>query len=119
MNILGLGYTQHECSAALVVDGELRTAIARERVSRIKRDGSAWGSARLDLGSDIDYCLQANNLMLDNINLIVYNDYYHRSAEDFRSRLGVCRTFPQTKSPHFPLLAGVLSAALSLGAERP
>ena len=55
MNILGLGYTQHECSAALVVDGELRTAIARERVSRIKRDGSAWGSARLDLGSAIDY----------------------------------------------------------------
>lgn len=87
MNILGLGYTQHECSAALVVDGELRTAIARERVSRIKRDGSAWGSARLDLGSAIDYCLQANNLTLDNINLIVYNDYYHRSAEDFRSRL--------------------------------
>ena len=33
--------------------------------------------------------------------------------------LGVCRTFPQTKPPHFPLLAGVLSAALSLGAERP
>ena len=33
--------------------------------------------------------------------------------------LGVCRTFSQTKPPHFPLLAGVLSAALSLGAERP
>ncbi|MEB3317986.1 MAG: carbamoyltransferase N-terminal domain-containing protein [Cyanobacteriota bacterium] len=87
MNILGLGYTQHECSAALVVDGTLRTAIARERVSRIKRDGSAWGSARLDLGSAIHYCLEANKIRLDDIDLIVYHDYFHRSAADFRSRL--------------------------------
>lgn len=87
MKILGLGYTQHECSAALVIDGVLRTAIARERVSRIKRDGSAWGSARLDLSSAINYCLQANNCRLDAIDLIVYNDYFHRSAEELRALL--------------------------------
>lgn len=83
MKILGLGYTQHECSVALVIDGVLRTAIARERVSRIKRDGSAWGSATLDLSSAINYCLEANQIRLQEIDLVVYNDYFHRPKQDF------------------------------------
>ena len=85
MNILGLGFTQHECSAALVIDGELRSAIARERVSRIKRDGSAWGSARLDLRSAIDYCLQACQLQLSDVDLFVYHHYFHKSLEEFKA----------------------------------
>lgn len=87
MKVLGLGYTQHECSAALVTDGKLCAAIARERVSRIKRDGSAWGSARLDLSSAIEYCLQANGIKLEEIDLVVYNDYFHRSKSDFKKLL--------------------------------
>jgi carbamoyltransferase len=85
MKILGLGFTQHECSAALVNDGELRSAIARERVSRIKRDGSAWGAARLDLRSAIDYCLQACDLQLGDVDLVVYHHYFHKSADAIRS----------------------------------
>ncbi|MFN9629213.1 MAG: carbamoyltransferase C-terminal domain-containing protein [Cyanobacteriota bacterium] len=103
MNILGLGYTQHECSAALVIDGILRTAIARERVSRIKRDGSAWGAAHLNMSSAITYCLNANGLELTDINLVVYNDYFHRSAEDFRQQLADAGGLDVLSLPSMPL----------------
>jgi carbamoyltransferase len=87
MKVLGLGFTQHECSAALVINGELRTAIARERITRIKRDGSAWGSKRLDLGSAIQYCLQANDLALSDIDLVVYHHVAHIAPEELKKRL--------------------------------
>ena len=45
--------------------------------------------------------------------------WHSPAGQAWLEALGVCRTFSQTKPPHFPLLAGVLSAALSLGAERP
>lgn len=87
MRVLGLGFTQHECSAALVIDGKLCTAIARERVTRIKRDGSAWGSARLDLGSAIQYCLQSNDLELSDIDFVVYHSYFHLSPDELKEQL--------------------------------
>ena len=49
MNVLGLSFSDHEASAALVMDGKLSTAIARERITRLKRDGIRWGGCRLDL----------------------------------------------------------------------
>ena len=105
MKILGLGFTQHECSAALVVDGELRSAIARERVSRIKRDGSAWGAARLDLGSAIKYCLDACGLSLNEIDLVVYHHYFHQSVQEIRELLAAeggfdCFAIPSIALPH-------------------
>ena len=105
MKILGLGFTQHECSASLVVDGVLRSAIARERISRFKRDGSAWGAARLDLRSAIDYCLDACDLQLDKIDLVVYHHYFHQSVEEIRHLLAAEHGFdffaiPSIALPH-------------------
>ena len=65
MNVLGLSFSDHEASAALVIDGKLTSAIARERVTRLKRDGIRWGSCRLDLTPAIQYCLETNGLALD------------------------------------------------------
>lgn len=89
MKVLGLGFTNHECSAALVIDGELCTAIARERVTRIKRDGKAWGSGRLDLGSAIQYCLQSNNIELSDIDLVVYHHVDHIAPTELQNLLAM------------------------------
>ena len=72
MNILGLSFSDHEASAALVMNGKLMSAIARERVTRKKRDGIRWGGCRTDLTPAIQYCLDTNGLTLDDIGLIVW-----------------------------------------------
>jgi len=82
MNILGLSFSDHEASAALVMDGKLVSAIARERVTRIKRDGIRWGGCRLDLSPAIQYCLDTNGLTLEDIGLIVWSHTDHLSADE-------------------------------------
>jgi carbamoyltransferase len=77
MVVLGLGFTDHEASAALVVNGRLATAIARERISRLKKDGIVFGSGKLDLGPAIRYCLEENRLQWGDIDLIVWNHIDH------------------------------------------
>ncbi len=80
MKILGLGFTDHETSAALVIDGNLRSAIARERLTRIKRDGKMWGSGRMDLSNAISYCLEEHGLELADLDLIVWSHIDHIPA---------------------------------------
>jgi carbamoyltransferase len=82
MIVLGLGFNDHETSAALVIDGELCTAIARERLTRIKRDGKVWGSHRLDLTPAIQYCLEEHNLTIDDVDLIVWCHIDHLSSAE-------------------------------------
>ena len=82
MNVLGLSFSDHEASAALVMDGKLISAIARERVTRIKRDGIRWGGCRLDLSPAIQYCLDTNGLTLDDIGLIVWSHTDHLPADE-------------------------------------
>ena len=77
MNVLGLSFSDHEASAALVVDGKLCVAIARERITRQKRDGIRWGGCRLDLSPAIQYCLDTRGLKLDDIDLIVWSHTDH------------------------------------------
>ncbi len=77
MVVLGLGFTDHEASAALVIDGELRTAIARERLTRLKRDGNLFGSRKLDLSLAIRYCLEEHHLALGDVDLLVWNHVDH------------------------------------------
>jgi Carbamoyltransferase N-terminus len=60
--VIGLGFTEHDSSAAIVINGKLTTAIARERLTRIKRDGTAWGTAKLGLDSAIQCCLDQDGL---------------------------------------------------------
>ena len=80
MIVLGLGFAQHEASAALVIDGELKTAIARERLTRLKRDGIGFGSRRLSMDIAIQYCLDEHGLMLSDVDLLVWNHVDHLSA---------------------------------------
>src|SRR4028118_1948950 len=87
MIILGLGFTDHEASAALVSDGKLRSAIARERLTRIKRDGKKWGSGRLDMTATIQYCLREHSLTLHDINLVVWNHIDHLATSEIYSLL--------------------------------
>jgi carbamoyltransferase len=82
MNVLGLSFSDHEASAALVVDGKLTTAIARERLTRLKRDGIRWGGRRLDLTPAIQYCLDGHGLTLDDVDLIVWSHTDHLPAHE-------------------------------------
>ncbi|HSE18764.1 MAG TPA: carbamoyltransferase C-terminal domain-containing protein [Pyrinomonadaceae bacterium] len=77
MNVLGLSFSDHEASAALVMNGKLCAAIARERITRLKRDGIRWGGCRLDLTPAIQYCLDTGGLQLDDIDLIVWSHTDH------------------------------------------
>jgi carbamoyltransferase len=77
MVVLGLGFTDHEASAALVIDGELKTAIARERLTRLKRDGNLFGSQKRDLSPAIRYCLDEHGLALRDVDLLVWNHVDH------------------------------------------
>ena len=103
MVVIGLGFTDHEASAALVVDGELRTAIARERLTRLKKDGIRFGSQRLDLSPAIHYCLQQNRLTLSDVDLIVWNHIDHLALAEIENLLG------QEGSPGF---SGIPNTAL-------
>jgi carbamoyltransferase len=81
MIVLGLGFTDHDASAALVVDGVLKTAIARERLTRLKHDGKKFGSKTCGLDQAIQYCLAENNLKLSDVDLVVWNQVDHISAK--------------------------------------
>jgi hypothetical protein len=60
-----------------------------------------------------------NELIVERGKSMVMEAVSTHSDDDSSADLGVCRTFPQTKSSLSPCLGGVLSAVLSLGAERP
>jgi carbamoyltransferase len=81
MVVLGLGFTDHDASAALVVDGKLKTAIARERLTRLKHDGRKFGNKTLGLDLPFQYCLDANGLKLSDVDLIVWNQVDHISPK--------------------------------------
>jgi len=89
MNVLGLSFSDHEASAALVKDGKLCCAIARERITRLKRDGIRWGGHRMDLTPAIQYCLDAGGLQLDDIDLIVWSHTDHLPPNEVYQLLAV------------------------------
>lgn len=99
MNVLGLSFSDHEASAALVVNGKLTSAIARERVTRIKRDGIRWGGCRLDLTPAIQYCLETNGLTLDDVDLIVWSHTDHAAPDEVQQALLAEGGLELTKRP--------------------
>lgn len=105
MNILGLSFSDHEASAALVMNGKLVSAIARERVTRKKRDGIRWGGCRTDLTPAIQYCLDTNGITLDDVGLIVWSHTDHLPADEVyqtlagEGALDLCRR-PLLPIPH-------------------
>ena len=80
MIVLGIGGSTHDFSACLVVDGVVAVAVEEERLSRIKHhslEQLAIGEFRLRA---VDYCLDALDLTLGDVDVIVANDLVHRGA---------------------------------------
>lgn len=103
--VLGLGFTDHEASAALVVDGRLTAAIARERLTRLKSDGKLWGSRSLDLSSAIRYCMDAAGADLSDVDLVVWSHIDHCGAAAVLAQLARegsldLSTVPRLTIPH-------------------
>ncbi|NRB84363.1 MAG: hypothetical protein HRU49_11405 [Winogradskyella sp.] len=65
MNIIGIAALYHDSSACLLIDGKLKSAAQEERFTRIKHDKSFPINA-------IKFCLKQNDLVIDDIDLIVF-----------------------------------------------
>lgn len=66
--VLGLNTYDHDVSACLLRDGAIAVAIAKERITRIKHAPGFYKEV-------IDYCLEAEGITLDDVDLIVRNCY--------------------------------------------
>src|SRR5436305_9180427 len=64
--VLGLNTYDHDVSACLLKDGEIAFAIAKERITREKHASGFYKEV-------IDYCLDAEGITLDDVELIVRN----------------------------------------------
>ncbi len=72
--VLGLNTYDHDVSACLLRDGAIAFAIAKERITREKHAGGFYKEV-------IDYCLDAEGITLDDVDLIVRNCYILPVAE--------------------------------------
>ncbi len=80
---LALGGSDHDASAALINDGDIRVMIEQERLSRRKHGASFWYESPVQ--SAIDYCLSAERISLEDIEAIVASDTLPaRVKHDFR-----------------------------------
>ena len=61
-------HTSHNGSACLLKNGQIAVAIEKERLTRIKHHGKLDNEA-------IQYCLEAEGITLDQVDLIVQNDF--------------------------------------------
>ncbi|WP_291852981.1 carbamoyltransferase C-terminal domain-containing protein [Bradyrhizobium sp.] len=66
--VLGLNTYDHDVSACLLRDGAIAFAIAKERITRAKHASGFYKEV-------IDYCLEAEGITLDDIDLVVRNCY--------------------------------------------
>src|SRR5882757_2671939 len=66
--VLGLNTYDHDVSACLLRDGAIVFAIAKERITREKHATGFYQEV-------IDYCLDAEGITLDDVDLIVRNCY--------------------------------------------
>src|SRR6266496_252125 len=66
--VLGLNTYDHDVSACLLRDGAIAFAIAKERITRAKHASGFYKEV-------IDYCLEAEGITLDDVDLVVRNSY--------------------------------------------
>lgn len=66
--VLGLNTYDHDVSACLLRDGAIAYAIAKERITRVKHASGFYKEV-------IDYCLEAEGITLEDVDLIVRNCY--------------------------------------------
>src|SRR2546430_1223250 len=82
--ILGLGGSDHDFSAALMCDGDIRVAIEQERLSRRKYGKTFWFESPVQKA--IDYCLAAEDICMNDVSAIVFGDTFPaRVRHDLRS----------------------------------
>lgn len=82
--VMGLS-AGHTRGAAITVDGELKVAIANERLTRIKDDRSE--SIAIE---SMDYCIDTLGITYDDIDLFVYNitEEVNKVPEEFQAHTG-------------------------------
>lgn len=78
--IIGINAYDHDVSACLLRDGELIYAIEKERITGEKHDTGFYQEV-------VDYCLKAEGITLDDVELVVRNCYI-LPVEDMERRLG-------------------------------
>ncbi len=66
--VVGINCYDHDVSACLLRDGEIICAISKERLTREKHDGGFHQEP-------VDYCLEAEGIGLDDVDLVVRNCY--------------------------------------------
>src|SRR5581483_12087316 len=76
--ILGINAYDHDVSACLLRDGAIAYAIAKERINREKHAMGFYQSV-------VDYCLAAEGITLDDVDLVVRNCYVLQ-VEDLEMR---------------------------------
>ena len=72
--VLGINAYDHDVSACLLRDGEIAFAIAKERITREKHATGFFKEV-------VDYCLKAEGILLDDVDLIVRNCYILPAAQ--------------------------------------
>src|SRR5512141_1958456 len=66
--VLGINAYDHDVSACLLRDGAIAFAITKERLTRVKHDTGFYHEV-------VEYCLKAEGLTLDDVDLVVRNCY--------------------------------------------
>lgn len=89
--VLGLNTYDHDVSACLLRDGAIAFAIAKERITRDKHASGFYQEV-------IDYCLDAEGITLDDVDLIVRNCYI-LPVPEMEERL-VYQDMPGFLAPH-------------------
>jgi carbamoyltransferase len=77
--ILGINAYDHDVSACLLRDGAIAFAIAKERITREKHASGFYQEV-------VDYCLNAEGITLDDVDLVVRNCYV-LPVDDMEARL--------------------------------
>src|SRR5439155_9659827 len=77
--VLGINAYDHDVSACLRRDGEIAVAINKERITRKKHDTGFYQKV-------VDYCLAAEGISLDDVDLVVRNCYV-LPVEDLELRM--------------------------------
>jgi carbamoyltransferase len=77
--VLGINAYDHDVSACLLRDGEIAVAIEKERITRQKHAGGFFQEC-------VDYCLKAEGITLDEVDLVVRNCYV-LPVEDLEMRM--------------------------------
>jgi carbamoyltransferase len=77
--VLGINAYDHDVSACLLRNGEIAFAILKERITRMKHASGFYQEV-------VDYCLNAEGIRLDDVDLVVRNCYV-LPVDDLEQRL--------------------------------